>query len=66
MKNYWTKKMCDEIIETHGKNTAFFGYEGEILEFHSFYNMLRYRMGFGEAETAVIIACIIKAGGKIK
>lgn len=67
MKNYWTKKECDEIIKQHKDNTAYFGNDGDgkPMEFHRMYNMLRYQMHFGEAETLVIIASLIKAGGKI-
>ena len=67
MKNYWTKKECGQIIEQHKDNTAYFGntLSGEPMKFADMYNMLRHRMGFGEAETMVIIASIIKAGGKI-
>ena len=64
MKNYWTKKECDEIIEQYKSNTCYFG-ENDGITFHLMYNMLRYQMRFGEAETMVIIASLIKAGGKI-
>ena len=68
MKNYWTKKECGEIIEQHKDNTAYFGntLSGEPMEFHRMYNMLRHQMRFGESETIVIIASLIKAGAKIK
>ena len=64
MKNYWTKKECDEVIEQYKGNTCYFG-ENDGITFHRMYNMLRYEMRFREAETMVIIASIIKAGGKI-
>lgn len=65
MRNYWTKKECTDIIEQYKDNTAYFGNDGEPMEFHRMYNMLRYQMKFGEAETMVIIASLIKAGGTI-
>jgi hypothetical protein len=67
MKNYWTKKECEEIINQYKDNTAYFGNfaDEKPMEFHRMYNMLRYQMQFGEAETMVIIASLIKAGGKI-
>ena len=67
MKNHWTKKECGEIIEQYKDNTAYFGntISGEPMRFEEMYNMLRNRMHFGEAETMVIIASLIKAGGKI-
>ena len=66
MKNRWTKKYCDYIIKTQKDNTAFFGntLSGEPMKLDDMYDMLRYRMGFGIAETEVIIASLIKAGAK--
>lgn len=70
MKNHWTHKECDTIIAMYKDNTAWFG-NNEILgenvpmTFESMYEMLRFRMGFGEAETNVILASLIKCGAKI-
>ncbi len=64
MKNHWTKKECDMFINYYKDKTAFFGENGGIT-YDEMYDMLRYRMRFGEAETMIIIACIIKCGGKI-
>ena len=64
MKNCLTKKECDIIIQKHKDNTAFFGENGGI-SYYELYDMLRWRMGFGEAETMVIIASLVKAGAKI-
>ena len=68
MKNHWSKKECDVIIEMYKDKTAFFG-ENALPEhpttFDSMYEMLRLRMGFGEAETNVILACLIKCGAKL-
>lgn len=77
MRNYWTKKDCDFIIERNKNNTAFFGNNSGIavddnpdyidgkITFDAMCNLLAHRMGFGEAETNVIIACLIKCGAKI-
>jgi len=67
MKNHWTKKECEQIINANKDNTAYFGntLSGNPISFEEIYNMLRYRMHFGESETMVIIASIIKCGGKI-
>lgn len=66
MKNHWTKKECDMIIDRYKDNTDFFGntFSGEPMQFEKMYDMLRFQMRFGEAETLVIIASLIKAGGK--
>lgn len=70
MRNYWTQKECNAIIEMYKDNTAWFG-NNEILgenrpfTFDEMYEMLRLRMGFGVAETNVLIACLIKCGAKI-
>ena len=64
VKNIWTIEECDEVLESNKANTAFFGDNGGIT-YEDMYNMLRYRMQFGEAETNVIIASLIKAGAQI-
>lgn len=67
MKNRYTKKECDIIIKNNKDNTAYFGntLSGHPMTFDDMYNMLRWRMGFGNAETMVIIASLIKAGAKL-
>lgn len=65
MKNHWTKKECDIMLECYKNNTAYFGNDGDPMTFDRMYDMLRYQMRFGEAETKVIIACLIKCGAKI-
>lgn len=65
MKNHWTKKECDTIIQMYKDRTAYFGENNENITFESMYEMLRMRMGFGEAEANVILACLIKCGAKI-
>lgn len=59
----WTKKDCTRIISENKDYTSWF--DGEY-SMDSMWNMLRYRMQFGEAETAVILAALIKAGAKFK
>lgn len=69
MKNHWTHKECNTIIDMYKNDTAFFG-NNEILgenkpfTFSQIYDMLRLRMGFGIAETNIIIASLIKCGAK--
>lgn len=62
MKNRFTKKECDAIIQNHKDNTAYF--DGGMT-YNAMYDMLRWRMGFGNAESLVIIASLIKAGAKL-
>lgn len=64
MKNIWTKKECDMIIQKYKDDTCYFGENGGMT-FNDMYTMLRYHMKFGQAETMVIIASLIKCGGKI-
>ena len=56
-----TKKQAQEVINYNKNNTAYFS--GEISQ-EDMYNMLRYRMRFGEAETQVIIASLVNSGAK--
>ena len=68
MKNHWSKKECDTIIAMYKDKTAFFGnntLNGSPLKFDNMYEMLRHRMGFGEAEANIILASLIKCGAKI-
>lgn len=65
MKNHWTHKECDTIISMYKDNTAYFDNDEKPMTFDAMYEMLRYRMGFGVAETHVIIASLIKCGAKI-
>lgn len=67
MKNYWTQKECNAIIERYKNETAYFGntINGEPLKFSELYEMFRLRYGFGEPETNIILASLIKAGAKI-
>ena len=55
------KQRAKETILAYKDMTAYF--DGSIK--HSeMYDMLRYRMKFGEAESRVIIAALINAGAK--
>ena len=62
-QKYATRKEAREIIhrEAEQRNTNYFSGE---LKFADMRDMLRYRMGFGEAETKVIIAALVNAGAK--
>lgn len=62
-KNYWTKKHCDEVIEENKDWTNYF--KGNLY-FEDMYEMFRYQLNFGEAETAVILASLMKAGAKFQ
>ena len=59
----YTKKKAKESIEAYKDMTAFFD---ESMSQEDMYNMLRFRMRFGEAETRVIIAALVLAGAKFK
>lgn len=59
----YTKKKAKESIEAYKDMTAFFD---ESMSQEEMYNMLRFRMRFGEAETIVIIAALVLAGAKFK
>lgn len=58
-----TKKSAKEAIEAYKDNTAYFD---ESMTQNDMYNMLRYQMRFGEAETRVIISALILSGAKFK
>lgn len=60
---HWTLEQCDNIIEEHKDNTQYFN---EQMTFDQMYNMLRLYYEFGEAETKVIMACLIKNGAKFR
>lgn len=68
-QKYATRKEAREIIrqeleavKADGQgNTNYFSGE---LKFADMRNMIRYRMGFGEAETELILAALVNAGAK--
>lgn len=59
----YTKKAAKETIQAYKESTCYF--DGTIKQ-EDMYNMLRYRMNFGDAETRVIIAALVNAGAKFK
>ena len=58
-----TKKTAREQVETYKDMTSYFD---ESMSEEEMHEMLRYRMGFGESETKVIIAALVIAGAKFK
>lgn len=62
MKKY-TKKAAKETVEAYADMTAWFD---ESMTQREMFEMLRYRMQFGEAESRVIIAALVMAGAKFK
>ena len=59
----YTKKAAKETVESYKDMTAFF--DGSMTQ-AEMYEMLRYRMRFGEAETRTIIASLVISGAKFK
>ena len=59
----YTKKAAKETVESYKDMTAF--YDGSMSQ-DEMYNMLRYRMQFGEAETRTIFAALVISGAKFK
>ena len=57
----WSEEACDTIIRQNKDDTAWFD---ESVTFDSMVDMLRNRMKFGEAETAILMAALIKAGAR--
>lgn len=57
----YTKKLAKEILDINKDNTAYFDGSMTIGQFET---MLRYRMGFGVAETTTITMALILAGAK--
>ena len=59
----YTKKAAKETVESYKDMTSFF--DGSMTH-EEMFEMLRYRMRFGEAETRTIIASLVIAGAKFK
>lgn len=59
----YTKKAAKETIESYKDMTSY--YDGSMSR-NEMYNLLRYRMQFGEAETRTIIAALVISGAKFK
>lgn len=60
---HWSLEQCNKIIEEYKDNTMYFN---EQMTFEQMYNMLRLQMEFGEAETKVIMASLIKNGANFR
>lgn len=61
--NIFTSETARRILDENKNNTLWFT---DGITFSDMYNMLRYRMQFGEAETLCIIASLKLNGAKIK
>lgn len=59
----YTKKQAKETIESYKDMTSWFDNEMSQADM---YEMLKYRMRFGEAESRIIIAALVNAGAKFK
>lgn len=60
---HWSLEQCDNIIDEYKDETQYFN---EQMTFDQMYNMLRLNYEFGEAETKVIIASLIKCGAEFR
>lgn len=60
---YATKKAAKEIIEAEKNEDRLFWLSGDS-RMSDMHDMLRYRMGFGAAETRFILAALVNAGAK--
>lgn len=60
---HWSLEQCNKIIAENKDNTMYFN---EQMTFEQMYNMLRLQMEFGEAETKVIMASLIKNGANFR
>lgn len=63
MNEIITIEEANRVIEENKNNTSYFS---EDVTQEGMYDMLRFSMRFGQAETMVIIASLIKAGAKFK
>ena len=60
---HWSLEQCNNIIEEYKYDTCYFN---EEMTFDEVYDMFRFRFEFGEAETKVIMACLMKNGAKFR
>ena len=60
---HWSLEQCDSIIEDCKDDTMYFN---EQMTFDEAYNMFRLHYEFGESETKLIMALLIKAGAKFR
>lgn len=63
MKEITSIEEADQVIEEYKNDTSYFS---EDVSQEKMFNMLRFDMRFGQAETLVIIASLIKAGAKFR
>ena len=60
---HWNEDKCNEIIKEYKNETQYFN---EEMTFYEVYNMFRLEYEFGEAETKVIMASLIKNGANFR
>ena len=60
--NYWSAEEATKIIQKYKDDTAYFSKDVTMEEMWRMFRQLH----FGEAETAIILAALIKAGAKFK
>ena len=60
---HWSLEQCNNLIEENKDKTKYFN---EEMTFDEAYNMFRLYYEFGEAETKVIMASLIKNGAKFR
>lgn len=58
-----TKKYAKEMLDLWKNDTNYFDGSMSIWDFES---MLKFRFGFGTAETITILAALVMAGAKFK
>lgn len=63
MKNCMTQDEAKKIIDKYAGETNYFS---GIIDINDMWDMFRNRYGFGEAETAVILASLVRSGAKFK
>ena len=60
---HWSLEQCNKIIEEYKDETQYFN---EEMTFDEAYNMFRLHYEFGEAETKIIMACLMKNGANFR
>lgn len=60
---HWSLEQCNKVIAENKDNTQYFN---EQMTFDEAYNMFRLYYEFGEAETKVIMASLIKNGANFR
>lgn len=59
----WTKRKAADMVRENIEKT---GYSSGDISIQSMYEMLRCRMGFGNAEAKTILSALVLAGAKFK